>query len=88
MKITYRLKGLFLLILLPATIYYFTNAALSEVRLSSFFTLVLTIVYMHDEFTFMSQRTSLQKIIDRLTLLILIILSLDILLSLFINGLA
>lgn len=84
----YILKGLLLLLLFPATIYYFLNSVGNEVSLSSFFIIILTIMNLNEEFTSTIKRTIYQELIDWSLVIILILLSLDVIFSLIINGLA
>lgn len=88
MSTKYILKGLLLVFLSAASIYYFLNTPGSEVTLSSFFILILTVVYLQEEFTLQANRKMHERIIDRLMVLVFIILSVDVIFSLIMNGLS
>lgn len=81
MKNKYIMKGLLLIFLFPGTIYYFLTRTESEVTFASIFIVILTLLYLYEEFTLIGNRTIYQKIIDRSLTIILTILSLDILIS-------
>ena len=86
----YVFKGLFLILLIPLMIYYFVKTPGSEVTISSIFILVITVLGIYDEMTLSKinsvKRKSYQIMIDRLFVLVLIIISLDVLFAFFTNG--
>lgn len=86
----YILKGLFLLVLSPLTIYYFMKMPGSEVTINSIVILFFTIFLIYDEITLSKDhsvnRHPYQLIIDRLLVAILIVISIDVLIAFFANG--
>lgn len=86
----YVLKGLLLIILIPITVYYFLKTSGSEVTISSIFILIFTILGLYDEITLSKNnsvnRNTYQLIIDRLLVLVLIVISMDVLIAFFANG--
>lgn len=84
----YLLKGLLLIFLSAASLYYFLNTPASQVTLSSFFILILTVVYIQDEFSLKGKRKTIERMIDQLTILVFLILSIDVLFSLFTKGIS
>lgn len=86
----YVLKGLFLIILTPLMVYNLLKTPGSEVTISSIFILIFTILGLYDEITLAKnnsvKRNTYQLIIDRLLVLVLIVISMDILIAFFTNG--
>ena len=86
----YVLKGLLLIILIPIIVYYFLKTSGSEVTISSIFILIFTILGLYDEITLSKNnsvnRNTYQLIIDRLLVLVLIVISMDVLIAFFANG--
>lgn len=92
MNIKYVLKGLFLVILIPLTIYYFFNTLGSEVTVSSIFILIFTVMSLYEEIILSSNnsvtRKKYQLVIDRTLVILLIAISIDVVVSLFLNGIS
>lgn len=90
MKKKYLLKGLFLAILIPLTIYYFFKTPGSEVTISSIFILILTVMTTYEEVNLTSNKTVIRKpyqlVIDRTLVILLIVISIDVLIAFFANG--
>lgn len=88
----YVLKGLLLVILNPLTIYPFLTTPRSEVTFSSFFIIVLAIISLYDEITATrnkeSNRKKYQLVIDRYLTVIFIVVSIDVLILFFANGIS
>ena len=86
----YVLKGLFLIILTPLVVYNLLKTPGSEVTISSIFILIFTILGLYDEITLAKnnsvKRNTYQLIIDRLLVLVLIVISMDVLIAFFTNG--
>lgn len=86
----YVLKGLLLIILIPLMVYYFLKTPGSEVTISSIFILIFTILGINDEITLSKnnsvKRNTYQLMIDRLLVLVLIVISTDVLIAFFTNG--
>lgn len=83
----YVLKGLFLIILIPLMVHYFLKTPVSEVTISSIFILIFMILGLYDEITLSKnssvKRNTYQLIIDRLLVLVLIVISMDVLIAFF-----
>lgn len=88
----YVLKGLFLVILIPLTIYYFFKMPGSEVTIHSFFILILTAIWTYEEITLTMNhsvsRDKYQIAIDRTLVAFLIAISIDVLVAFFTNGIS
>jgi len=86
----YVLKGLFLLVLIPLTFYYFLERPRTEVSFSAVFIVILTIMWIHEDISLTRDpsvnRKTYQKVIDRTLICLLIVNSLDIIILLFANG--
>lgn len=86
----YVLKGLLLIILIPLMVYYFLKTPGSEVTINSIFILIFTILGINDEITLSKnnsvKRNTYQLMIDRLLVLVLIVISTDVLIAFFTNG--
>lgn len=86
----YVLKGFLLIILIPITVYYFLKTPGSEVTFRSIFILIFTILGLYDEITLSKinsvKRNTYQLIIDRLLVLVLIVISMDVFIAFFANG--
>lgn len=92
MKRKYVLKGLLLAILIPLSLYYFVRTPGSEVTISSFFIIILAIIALYDEITITRNksinRTKYQLVIDRALSVIFVVISIDVLISFFVNGIS
>lgn len=92
MKRKYVLKGLLLAILLPLTLYYFLTTPGSEVTISSLFIIILAIIALYDEITITRNkainRNKYQLVIDRTLSVIFVVISIDVLISFFANGIS
>ncbi|MFL2101222.1 hypothetical protein [Desemzia sp. FAM 24101] len=88
----YILKVLFLIIMIPGIVYYFLKTPVSEVTIVSFFILFFTAMQVHEEVSLTRQpsdkRTNYQVGIDRTVILLLIIISIDIIASVWGNGIS
>ncbi|MBM6615809.1 hypothetical protein JTF06_13025 [Desemzia sp. RIT804] len=88
----YILKGLFLIVLIPATVYYFFKMPGSEVTINSFFILFFTVLQVYEEVSLSlhrsDSRNKYQIGIDRILVMLLIAISIDILMSFQVNGLS
>lgn len=86
----YVLKGLLLIILIPLMVYYFLKTPGSEVTINSIFILIFTILGINDEITLSKnnsvKRNTYQLMVDRLLVLVLIVISTDVLIAFFTNG--
>lgn len=85
-------KGLFLALLIPLTVNYFLKTPESEVTFSSLFIIIAAAIYAYDEISLSTNqpdsRNKYQKTIDRLFVTLFIALSIDVLVSLWINGIS
>lgn len=88
----YILKALYLMIMIPGIAYYFLKTPGSEVTIGSFFILLFTTLQVHEEVSLARQRsdnrTNYQVGIDRTVILLLIIISIDIIASVWVNGIS
>lgn len=88
----YILKALYLMIMIPGIVYYFLKTPGSEVTIGSFFILLFTTLQVHEEVSLARQRsdnrTNYQVGIDRTVILLLIIISIDIIASVWVNGIS
>lgn len=84
MKNKYILKGLFLSILIPSTMYYFFKTPGSEVTISSLFILILTVMTAYEKVILTSNKSVIMKpyqlVIDRTLVVLLIVVATDVLL--------
>lgn len=71
-------------------VYYFLKTPGSEVTINSIFILIFTILGINDEITLSKnnsvKRNTYQLMIDRLLVLVLIVISTDVLIAFFTNG--
>lgn len=88
----YILKGLLLIILIPATVYYFFKTPGSEVMITSFFILFFTAMQVYEEVSLSlhrsDSRNKYQIGIDRILVILLVAISIDVLMSLWVNGIS
>jgi len=88
----YVLKGILLLLLNPLTLYNYFTTPRPEVTIGSFFTLALAIMLLYDEIIITrnkkNNRTKYQVLIDRALTVIFTVVSIDILFSVFANGIS
>ena len=71
-------------------VYYFLKTPGSEVTINSIFILIFAILGLYDEITLSKndsvKRNTYQLMIDRLLVLVLIVISTDVLIAFFTNG--
>lgn len=88
----YLLKGLLLILFIPGTVYYFFNTPRSEVMISSFVILIWTVMLTYEEVSLSinpsESRKKYQIGIDRIFVMLLIVISMDVLVSLWVNGIS